>query len=265
MARDESRIKAEYVKAVTRGEGFMPWQEADPAEQEFAFRDAIERRKKRMLASRGLVRHPVMLTEREVEQVGRRVRYLDVINRGRDVASTFVAIHEPSGTRGAMPIRRAERLEVPRSAGPNAVAIRIESRWGMYLVLSEFSRECEVDGVRFKGAFGVFCERRDEEPWLFALGAKTLRGDSSGFSGKTAAWSGRAETASETAITPSQSRPRDWPPIPDGCQNFVRVYDGRYHTGFPVEKAGPRRITVGRFPLQQVRSFRLPALSYVES
>ena len=71
-AQDADR-KSQYVDAVVRGAGYMPWQERGPSAEERAFREEIEARKDRMLATRAPVEHPVMLTEAELAQARRNL------------------------------------------------------------------------------------------------------------------------------------------------------------------------------------------------
>jgi hypothetical protein len=205
------------------------------------------------------------------EQLGRMVRYVDVINlaaerqghtgdEGDDIESTFIAIHEPSGKRGAMPIHSVERLTVPSAAGENAIALKINSRWGEYLVFHEFNRETEIEGIRFKGQFGVRCV--GDGAWNFSLGAATFAGDGFGFSSEPAQWKGRATLADNDRLMPNTTRPSKWPATPAGCTNFVKVHNGDYLTGYPVRGTGKQSIQVARFPLLRARSFSLPALRF---
>ena len=53
----DSDRKVEYVSAVVRGEGFLPWQEKGVSDEERAFRAEMERRKDEMLAKRVPVKH----------------------------------------------------------------------------------------------------------------------------------------------------------------------------------------------------------------
>ena len=198
------------------------------------------------------------------DQVGRRVRYLDVIRKGRNVESTFVAIHEPSGRGGSMPVKSVERIQVPKSAGPNAVALRIDSRWGVFYVFNEISREMEIGGVRFKGRFGVFCEDGRGSPWHFSLGAGTLTNGDCGFENQPAEWSGRVTRNSNSSITTSKPRPKGWPELPAGCQNYVRIHDGNYQTGYPLEKTRRGGLEIRRFPLVKAHSFKLHALRFTD-
>lgn len=197
-------------------------------------------------------------------QVGRRVRYLDVINQGPDLASTFVAIHEPSSADGTMPIARTERLDVPPAAGPQAVAIRIESRWGTYLVLSEFAAEAPVAGVRFQGTLGIFGQTPQGQRWLLACGATTLKSDRFGFENAPAAWSGRIVQLDEQSLTVDTPRPVNWPAPVAGVSPYVLTGDGKIFTGFAVQATEPRLIKVARFPLSKASRFELPAVQMLE-
>ncbi|MDP6114799.1 MAG: heparinase II/III family protein [Planctomycetota bacterium] len=198
------------------------------------------------------------------EQLGRMVRYVDVINlsrdEGDDIESTFIAIHEPSGRRGRMPIYSVELLNVPASAGKNAIALKINSRWGEYLVFAEFNREAEVEGVRFKGHFGVRCI--GDCSWNLSLSAETFAGEDFGFSNGPSQWKGRATVAGDDRLIPKAIRPSKWPSIPAGCSNLVKVHNGDYHTGYPVRETGRQSIRLDRFPLRKARSFSLLALRY---
>ena len=193
-------------------------------------------------------------------QMGRRVRYVDAVRTGEGLASVFVAVHEPSGPSGKWPVHSASRLGVPQEAGPEAVAVKIASAWGEYLVLSDFAGQAEVDGVRFAGSFGVLCRTPTGGRWLFAVGAQTLQQGVFGFSGRSARWSGEVESNTETVIRTTTEKPGDWPPMPEGCRSYVLAGDGAYDTGFPVEAVGSRTITVRRFPLPKLSSFELPAV-----
>jgi hypothetical protein len=195
-----------------------------------------------------------------IAQAGRRLRYLDVIRQGADLSSNFVAIHEPSGPRGAMPIDSARRLDVPARAGFDAVALRIVCRWGTYLILSAFGREAEVEGVRFRGAFGILCEPTRGRRWLLAAGSETLMdADGFGFENAPDKWSGRVAEQSRTHMMSDSPCPRGWPDSPDDVTSYVLMD----RSGWPVTRVGRRRITVDQFPLQNGRHFHLPATQFV--
>ncbi|MBI3945043.1 MAG: heparinase II/III family protein [Armatimonadetes bacterium] len=188
---------------------------------------------------------------------GRRTRYLDVVREGQNLASTFVTIHEPSDVGGAARIISAERLPVPEAAGPNAVALRVVSAWGTYLVLNEFSEEAEVDGVRFQGAFGVVCRTPEGGRWVFASEASTLRSGGLGFESAPDAWQGEVLSNSESEMIVGTAPPTGWTAPPPGMIPYVRVRfketptSGPLQpTGYAVAEAGERSIRVARFPLE---------------
>ena len=161
-----------------------------------------------------------------------------------------------------MPVKAAIRLDVPGSAGPNAVAIRIDSKWGTYHIFSELVRQVTVDGIRFLGSFGMVCTPEAGERWLLTSGVHTLNGDGFGFSDGPASWSGKVLGHTQTAITTDTQRPARWPCLPAEVTNHVRVDAGGYMTGFPVRSTGRDRITVDRFPLPKVARFSLPAVRF---
>lgn len=206
------------------------------------------------------------------EQIGRRVRVLDAIRAGEGLKSAFLAVHEPDGPDGVFPISVAERLDTPEEAGPDAVALRVASSWGTYLIFSEFERESEVAGVRFEGTFGVLCRIPEGGRWLLACGAKTLvdraahvgrkGGDGFGFEGAPASWSGRVVSQTEETLTADAERPPGWPETPEGVRAYVLV--GPERTGYPVRITDRRRIRVAQFPLQPAERFTLPAVQWQE-
>jgi len=200
-----------------------------------------------------------------VDQVGRRVRYLDAVHRGNELKSVFVAVHEPSGTDGEMPIIKAERLTPPKEAGPDARALRIDSKWGTYLVFHNFETEAEVAGARFRGAFGALCTQPDGKRWLFAVGANTLGQGDFGFSGKTPRWSGKIASRSGYALTADSTPPEDWPARYEGCHQYVVVRGrGLLQTGFPVKSINGNKVAIERFPIRSGESFGVPALQYIQ-
>ena len=193
-------------------------------------------------------------------QIGRRVRYVNVIREGENLESVFVAIHEPSCADGSLPILKAERLPVPAPAGTDAVALRIESKWGSYLVLSEFEQTAVINGVQFQGALGIVCRKPEADKWCFSVGAGTIAYGDIGIAGKSAWWEGQAVSNTENRILAETKQPADWPADVPGVQNHVIVEDGKHWTGFPVQETGEDFIKVQRFPLQKVCRFRLPAV-----
>ena len=73
--RQKSHRKTAYVDAVTRGEGWMPWQTHGPVSpEEAAFRRRIERRKDRMLAGSSRIRRPALLGDDVFDRIERNAR-----------------------------------------------------------------------------------------------------------------------------------------------------------------------------------------------
>lgn len=69
----DAERKAAYVDAVTRGEGFMPWQTPGPSPEETAFRHSMEARKDAMLAGRTSLQHPVLVEPEAWDAALRRI------------------------------------------------------------------------------------------------------------------------------------------------------------------------------------------------
>ena len=201
--------------------------------------------------------------QRTLTEAGRRVRYVDTVREGQGLASTYVALHEPSGIGGAEVIQNAGRLSVPETAGDNAVALRVESSWGTYRVFSEFEREAEVDGIRFQGQFGVACETSDGARWMLALGAETFLNGELGFSGETASWISGVEESTDTEILAKSPMPSGWPALQDGFQAYLLTEVDSYGTGFPIDAITKNSIRVSRFPMPRIERFAYPALRFV--
>jgi hypothetical protein len=194
---------------------------------------------------------------------GRRVRYVDAIREGEDLTSTFVAVHDPSGTGGSMPVHSVEPLAIPEEAGPDAVAIRIESEWGDYLLLSDFTGESQVGDATFQGKFGLLCATPDQN-WMLASGAGTFQVGGAGFANAVPLSSGPVAEVKGEALVTRPARTYDWPKTPAGCRNYVAVNTGEYWTGLPMALTLRRTIRVDRFPLPPVSEYRLPVVRYLE-
>lgn len=196
-------------------------------------------------------------------QVGRRVRYLDAVNKGQGGRSTFVAVHEPWGGDDEMPVISAERLETPVEAGPDAVALRLHTRWGDYLILNEFDAEASVDGVRFRGRFGVFGVTPQGQRWLMSCAASTMETDGFGFSDEAAAWSGRITNSDPEMIETSNPRPKGWREAAHGTTAWVRIGQDGVFTGYPVKETENQKVFVKDFMMQPGVDFEVPAVRYL--
>lgn len=195
---------------------------------------------------------------------GRRMRYLDAVRSGDDLNSTFVALHEASVGAEALPVKHAERIDMLATAGPDALALRIESDWGEYLILSEFANKDRVGDVWFQGRFGVVCEPSEGSPWMMGLGASTLSTGGNGFEEQPAHWRGAIASQTPEMLTADAPAPAQWKPVPDGFTPYVRIHDGTHWTGFPAASAESERISVRRFLLPPgLGEFELPSVRYL--
>ncbi|MEN6627927.1 MAG: heparinase II/III family protein [Candidatus Sumerlaeia bacterium] len=198
----------------------------------------------------------------ETPTPGRRARFLNVIREGNNVESTFIGLHEPGAQNADWVVQKAQRLKTPKAAGPDAVALLIDTAWGQYLVLNEFAAEAKVKGVSFQGKLGVWCKEPGGTEWIVACGASTCRAGKLGFAGKTAMWNDEAAITSAEELKPAHARPADWQDPPAGWRNYVLLNDGKSDTGFPVARTGAENIRVGMFPLpKEAGGFSLPSLS----
>lgn len=196
-------------------------------------------------------------------QLGRRVRYVDAVNEGEDLVSTFAAVHEPSGADGTYPVTNARLLAVPQTAGKNAVAVEIESKWGTVLLFSDFDHAVEIEGVTFAGKFGLVKTAPDGHPELIGCGARTLRRGDLGFADKPARWTGKVVEHTGTTLTTDTPMPEGFGSPPNGCRCYVMIPRGEYVTGYDVGSIAPKRIAVRRFALESPKTFDLPELRIV--
>jgi hypothetical protein len=195
---------------------------------------------------------------------GRRVRYVDAIREGKDLWSTFVTIHEPGDAGGAMPIQRAVVLPVPREAGPDALAVQIESSWGTYTLMSEFVNEATVADYRFKGELAVLHKSPSGKRSVIAQAASSFQCGDLSFRNAAATWSGKVTGHDERSLTTDTPRPADWWTWPADTQQYVIVLaDGR-QTGLPVIATADQRIDVDRFPVPECSEFRLSTLNVLD-
>lgn len=205
-----------------------------------------------------------------LSQPGRRVRYVDAVREGNDLASTFVAVHEPSGLKGEMPIRSVRLLDVPAEAGRDAVALRVESEWGTYVVLNRFDKAAEVDGVRFQGQLAVLHEQSGHQ-WLAAQESSVFNNGRIAFENATPVWSGKVVGQGESAIDAESPAPVDmcerWRAnrMSSEFTSYVVIRTASGQTAFPVAGLGEKRIEVERFSLPaSVNEFRLANLVVLE-
>ncbi|MCC6694698.1 MAG: heparinase II/III family protein [Candidatus Hydrogenedentes bacterium] len=192
------------------------------------------------------------------DDAGRRVRYVDAVREGENLASVFAAVHEPmDGANGAR-VLAVERLDAA-SGGPDAVALRIEAAWGTYYVLNAFQNAAQLGEMHFQGDFGIAFDN-GENRWLWSLGASTFRWNDKGFDGVPARWAGKVTAQDESQFSTDTVRPEGWPSHEEHGTACVRVFDGTYWTGFPVAGSETQQVSVTRFPLPAIKEFDFPAL-----
>ena len=99
IAQTDAQKREQYIQAVTRGEGYMPWQERGLSQEEIDFRKQAEERKTRLLAERAAVRRPVMLDAEARDRARRNAQSADwardLIQAARQTADYLVA--QPEG------------------------------------------------------------------------------------------------------------------------------------------------------------------------
>jgi hypothetical protein len=173
-----------------------------------------------------------------------------------------------------MPIQQAVRLEVAEKAGPHAVAIQIESRWGTYLILSEFVKETNIENVTFMGKFAVVCQTPEGKMWWMSVGARTLKPITNsgsgiqnkktdfGFEKMPAVWKGNVVSQTDHEILSSTNQPEGWEQLPEQVTQYMLTWASGHQTGFPVQSIGKNRIVVDRFLLPKIKKFKLMAVRY---
>jgi hypothetical protein len=192
---------------------------------------------------------------------GRRLRFVDARRRGNDLSSVFVAVHEARMDSQAFPVAAIERLDLPVGAGPEAVALRIATDWGVYHLFSAAREKIRADDITFRGEFGLVLDRADGGRDWVALEASTLRADGMGFTDAAPAWSCGIENRDGDTFTASAPQPRGWTPCPENCRVWAALrHGGNPATGLPVSGIAENRITVTRFPLPESTHFHLPAV-----
>lgn len=201
----------------------------------------------------------------DASQVGRRVRYVEAVRRGQRLASTFVAVHEPSRADGSLPVTAAERLRVPAAAGRGAVALRLQTAWGDYTVLHDFDHPATVDGIRFHGCLAVLWQPPGERARLLTVGAQTFVGAGFAFENQPHLWTSPVETWEDNYIGATEPRPDDWPESPEGVRNWVLTTSPplTVWTGYPVTRTEPQRVLVRDFRPASVTEFRLWAVRHL--
>lgn len=199
--------------------------------------------------------------QRTLTESGRRVRYVDANRTGDSGESTFVAIHEPGSGNGTLPITMVQRLDVS-AAGHRAVAVRVETSFGAYLLLHDFDSAVQIEGVTFQGDFTVVEKIDGTVRQYVAVGASKCLFGNGGFEGAVAGIAREVKESDVCRLVPLTTQQAEWPIIDSPAQAFVRVKTDDGWTGFPVDKISSDGIHVRDYPLPAVQRFELPSVRY---
>jgi hypothetical protein len=241
--------------------GLRDTRSAEPAQPwQATWHDAAGAYRLWMLTSCGRVEASNGPGQRSLEEPGRRVRYVDAVRKGIDLASTFVAVHEPISAGGEGAIMSADQIEVPEG-GPDAIAVRVSSSFGDWLLLNNFDSPAEVDGARFQGAFALL-QREDTElkaymtvaARLLEIGQVRIDDPLPLFNASIAKVQNQQLTATETPAT--------WPACDAGATTWLRLKTPEGWTGYPVASVEGNTIVVKDYPLTEANTFELPSVRY---
>ncbi len=191
---------------------------------------------------------------------GRRVRYVDAINEGQDISSVFIAVHEPSALDGDFAVNSIARLEVPEAAGPDAVALQIETEWGNYRLFNEFEGKAKIGNMSFQGKFGLYGEVIEQGACLASAGASTFMINQQGFEKKSPLWQGNVLESGPFEMQTDVPKPDDWELPRQGAQAFVLAEIDGFQTGFPLSEVASQTLKVERFPMPGASRFVAPAV-----
>lgn len=195
--------------------------------------------------------------QRSLDEAGRRVRYVDAIREGDNLESVFVAVHDPQAPGGGFTVTAVERVEVP-GAGDGAVALRLSTVFGDYLVLNDFRNTAEAGGVRFQGQFALIEHAGGVARWMtvaadrFAVNYVVLADAQ-----PTIAASVIEQTRTQLVLD-NDALPEYAPDV----QAYVRAKANGTWTGFPVDSINGAIVTVKDFPLPDVTDVELHAVGY---
>lgn len=195
-------------------------------------------------------------------EAGRRVRYVDAINEAGDGGkSTFVALHESRSGENAFLVESVERLAV--EAGPDAVAVKVQSATGTYYVLNNFSTPAVAEGIHFQGTFALVHRPGTGAPSILSVGSGVIEVDGTAISSGSPVWSSAATAVSESGIEAAVAPAADWAFEPGVAQAYARVQIADGWTGFPIAGIAGNRVDVRRFPLPPLSTLEVPAVTCV--
>ncbi|MBL7648449.1 MAG: heparinase II/III family protein [Candidatus Hydrogenedentes bacterium] len=199
--------------------------------------------------------------QRTHEEAGRRVRYVDAVRRGEALESRFAAVRESRAGDDDFLIQSVVR--VPVDAGPDAIALQIETTAGTFAALNNFDRPTELGGFTFQGTFALLHRRVDGGIDALTVGAKFLKLGSEIVVDGAPIWKSAATMQSSETFTIDAEAPAGWSYAPGEARGYARVNVAGDWTGFPIERVSERTVTTSRFPAQPIAAIEIPAVTYL--
>ncbi|GMW00359.1 MAG: hypothetical protein AMXMBFR84_14960 [Candidatus Hydrogenedentota bacterium] len=199
--------------------------------------------------------------QRSLEETGRRVRYVDSVREGAALRSAYAAVHEPSDQAGGFAIETVDLLDVT-AAGDKALALRITSKAGDYLVLNDFQNAVSVDGIRFAGAFALIRGQSGQwKDWL-TVGATHFAEGEASVTREAGIIAGSPKSQAPEAIVAESVVPVGWIDSDEGVRSYLRVKAETGWTGFPVHSVDGSEIHIDDYPVPAISNYELPAVDY---
>jgi len=198
--------------------------------------------------------------QRSRREVGRRVRYVDAVRTGAPLSSTFVAMHEAEGA-GGFAVAEAELLQVA-DGGERAVALRIETEWGTYVLLHDFVAPTAAGDIEFAGDFAVLHFVDGTLRAYMTVGAGELHCAGEGFEDAAARIAGTVKESNGERLVVAEPPNPAWPVLDDGVEAYVRVRSDEGWIGYPVAEIGEDSIRVQGYPLPEITAFELRSARY---
>lgn len=196
--------------------------------------------------------------QRDLKETGRRVRYVDAVRERDDLESVFVAVHAPGAEDGTFAVESAERVDV-KGGGENAVAVRVKTSFGDYLLLNDFDASGDAEGIRFNGTFAIAkTDGGGVSEWM-TVGAEELASDELLVNDATPAVRASVKEQTDTELIVDTG---ELPSVFSPVQAYVRTKVNGTWTGFPVASVDGNAIRVKDYPLPEVSEVELLAVRY---
>ncbi len=198
--------------------------------------------------------------QQTLSQVGRRVRYINLINKGQNRHSTFVTLHEPSLPDTTWAITSIHRLTTPPAAGPDAIANEITTIWGNYLLLNDFTSPAEIRGTTFHGTFALLFTDLSGKLTILTCAATTCQTNTIGFTAAPHTWQGTITSHTPNTIHTSTPRPHNWPQTPSTVTTYALIGHNHELSGYPIQTLHPNHFTTTDYPIPPSTHFSIPTI-----